>query len=62
MLYGAHFGIRVVLQGATSLRAYPLVVGGVALLLTLSMSLPFASILVVAVLLRRGVENLRLVQ
>jgi membrane protein YqaA with SNARE-associated domain len=53
MLYGALFGIRVVLQGATSLRAYPLVVGGVALLLTLSMSLPFASILVVAVLLRR---------
>ena len=46
-----HVGIGLVLRGATSLRAYPLVVGAVALLLTLSMSIPFASIPIVAVLL-----------
>ena len=52
MLKGAHVGIGLALRGATSLRAYPFVVGSIALLLTLSLSIPFASILVAAVLLR----------
>jgi membrane protein YqaA with SNARE-associated domain len=41
------------LRGATALRVYPLLVGGIALLLTVSMSIPFASLLIAAVLLRR---------
>ncbi len=53
MLYAAQLRMWIVLQGATSMRVYPLLVGGIALLLTVSMSIPFASILVAAVLLRR---------
>jgi membrane protein YqaA with SNARE-associated domain len=45
--------VRAALEHATGSRRYPLVVGGVALVLTLSMSVPFASALVLAVLLRR---------
>jgi membrane protein YqaA with SNARE-associated domain len=52
MLYAAQVRILLILHGATSLRAYPLLVGTIALLLTVSMTIPFASILIAAVLLR----------
>jgi membrane protein YqaA with SNARE-associated domain len=39
--------------GAISMRAYPLAIGFIALILTVSMTIPFASILIGAVLLRR---------
>jgi len=45
--------VRAALERATGSRRYPLVVGIVAFVLTLSMSVPFASALVFAVLLRR---------
>lgn len=45
--------IWAALQTATAKRAYPFVVGGVAFGLTVSMAIPFASILIGAVLLRR---------
>lgn len=45
--------VRAALERATGSRRYPLVVGVVAFVLTLSMSVPFASVLVFAVLLRR---------
>lgn len=53
MLYAAQFRMWIILQGATCGRAYPLLVGSIALLLTVSMTIPFASVLVAAVLLRR---------
>jgi membrane protein YqaA with SNARE-associated domain len=53
MMLHAHVRLWIVLQGATSFRLYPLLVAGVALVLTISMSIPFASILIFAVLLRR---------
>jgi membrane protein YqaA with SNARE-associated domain len=53
MLYAAQARIWMVLRAATALRVYPLLVGGIALLLTVSKSIPFASLLVAAVLLRR---------
>jgi hypothetical protein len=43
---------RTYLPRATSALAYPLAIGAIALILTISM-IPFASILVAAVLLRR---------
>jgi len=47
-------GMRIDLRRAIHRPlAYPLVVGVVALILTVSMTIPFASILIVAVLLRR---------
>jgi hypothetical protein len=46
-------GMRIDLRRAIPARAYPLMVGITALVLTVSMTIPFASILVVAVLLRR---------
>jgi membrane protein YqaA with SNARE-associated domain len=52
MLHAAHVRLWFFIQGATSLRAFPFLVAGIALLLTVSMSLPFTSILIVAVLLR----------
>jgi membrane protein YqaA with SNARE-associated domain len=50
-----HHGIplRTILEGAVSARVYPFVVGVIACLLTLSMTIPFASILIGAVLLNR---------
>lgn len=45
--------VRAALERATGSRGYPFVVGIVAFVLTLSMSVPFASVLVFAVLLRR---------
>lgn len=45
--------VREALERATGSRRYPFVVGVVAFVLTLSMSVPFASVLVFAVLLRR---------
>jgi membrane protein YqaA with SNARE-associated domain len=45
--------VRAALERATGSRRYPLVVGVAAFILTVSMSVPFASALVVAVLLRR---------
>jgi membrane protein YqaA with SNARE-associated domain len=53
MLHTAQVRLWIVIQGATSLRVFPLFVAGIALLLTLSMSIPFSSILILAVLLRR---------
>jgi membrane protein YqaA with SNARE-associated domain len=51
---GMHIsGIQIELQKALPARAYPLAVGVIALVLTVSMTIPFASILIVAVLLRR---------
>jgi membrane protein YqaA with SNARE-associated domain len=41
------------LQRVASSRAYPFAVGGIALLFTISMTIPFASILIAAVLVRR---------
>jgi membrane protein YqaA with SNARE-associated domain len=52
MLYAAQVRVWILLRGATSMRVYPLLVGSVALLLTVSMTIPFASILIAAVLLR----------
>jgi membrane protein YqaA with SNARE-associated domain len=52
MLYAAQVRVWIFLRGATSMRVYPLLVGSVALLLTVSMTIPFASILIAAVLLR----------
>jgi len=46
-------GMRIDLRRAILARAYPLMVGVIALVLTVSMTIPFASILIVAVLLRR---------
>jgi hypothetical protein len=47
-------GMRIDLRRAIPRApAYPLVVGVIALVLTVSMTIPFASILIVAVLLRR---------
>jgi membrane protein YqaA with SNARE-associated domain len=46
-------GMRIDLRRAIPARAYPLMVGVIALVLTVSMTIPFASILIVAVLLRR---------
>jgi hypothetical protein len=45
--------MRVALLRAIPVRAYPLVIGFIALVLTVSMTIPFASILIGAVLLRR---------
>ena len=45
--------MRIDLRRAIPARAYPLMVGVIALVLTISMTIPFASILIVAVLLRR---------
>jgi membrane protein YqaA with SNARE-associated domain len=45
--------ILVYLRSATFARAYPLMVGAVALIVTVSMTVPFASILIGAILLRR---------
>lgn len=45
--------VRATLERATGSRRYPFVVGVVAFVSTLSMSVPFASVLVFAVLLRR---------
>jgi membrane protein YqaA with SNARE-associated domain len=45
--------VRAALEHATGSRRYPFVVGVAAFVLTLSMSVPFASALVPAVLLRR---------
>lgn len=45
--------VRAALEHATGSRRYPFVVGVVAFVLTLSMSVPFGSALVFAVLLRR---------
>jgi membrane protein YqaA with SNARE-associated domain len=45
--------ILVYLRSATFARAYPLMVGVVALIVTVSMTVPFASILIGAILLRR---------
>jgi membrane protein YqaA with SNARE-associated domain len=53
MLHAAQVRLWFLIQGASSLRAFPFLVAGIALLLTVSMSLPFTSILIVAVLLRR---------
>ncbi len=53
MLYAAQVRILVILQAATSRPTYPLVIGCIALALTVSMTIPFASILIAAVLLRR---------
>ena len=53
MLHAAHFRLWFLVQRAISLRAFPLVVAGIALLLTLSMTIPFSSILILAVLVRR---------
>ncbi len=53
MLYAARVRILVVLHAATSRPAYPLLIGLIALALTVSMTIPFASILIAAVLLRR---------
>jgi membrane protein YqaA with SNARE-associated domain len=52
MLHAAQVRVWILLHGATSMRIYPLLVGSVALLLTVSMTIPFASILIAAVLLR----------
>ena len=52
MLYAARIRIWIILRGATSMRVYPLLVGSIALLLTVSMTIPFASVLIAAVLLR----------
>src|SRR5512138_88133 len=49
---GVEMPLRVAL-GAISMRAYPLAIGFIALILTVSMTIPFASILIGAVLLRR---------
>jgi membrane protein YqaA with SNARE-associated domain len=46
-------GMRIDLRRAIPKRAYPLMVGVLALVLTVSMTIPFASILIGAVLLRR---------
>lgn len=45
--------VRAAIERATGSRRYPFIVGVVAFVLTLSMSVPFASVLVFAVLLRR---------
>jgi membrane protein YqaA with SNARE-associated domain len=44
----------MIIESATSFRIFPLLVAGIALLLTVSMSIPFSSILILAVLLRRN--------
>jgi membrane protein YqaA with SNARE-associated domain len=49
---GVAMPLRVALR-AISVRAYPLAIGTTALILTVSMTIPFASILIGAVLLRR---------
>jgi len=48
-----HPWFLAVLEGAASARAYPLVIGIIACLLTVSMTIPFAPILIGAVLLSR---------
>src|SRR6266508_3410374 len=52
-LHVVESAILVYLRSATFARAYPLMVGVVALILTVSMTVPFASILIGAILLRR---------
>jgi membrane protein YqaA with SNARE-associated domain len=48
-----HPWFLAVLEGVASARAYPLVIGVIACLLTVSMTIPFAPILIGAVLLNR---------
>jgi hypothetical protein len=45
--------ILVYLRSAIFMRAYPLMVGVLALIFAVSMTVPFASILISAILLRR---------
>jgi membrane protein YqaA with SNARE-associated domain len=45
--------VRAAVERATGTRRFPIVVGLVAFVLTVSMSVPFASVLVLAVLLQR---------
>jgi membrane protein YqaA with SNARE-associated domain len=52
-LKGMESRIWAVLEGAVAARAYPFMVALIACLLTLSMTIPFASILIGAVLLNR---------
>jgi membrane protein YqaA with SNARE-associated domain len=49
----AEMPMRAALWRAIPVRAYPLMIGFIALILTVSMTIPFASILIGAVLLRR---------
>jgi membrane protein YqaA with SNARE-associated domain len=53
LIHAAQQQVWVLVYGATRRRIYPFLIGMLALLLTLSMTLPFASVLALSVLLRR---------